>query len=90
MLRNNQQALEQLEAELLAVEFQEVSAEESSPTPVRCKIYNTDSTDTDLNAYSEEVCQPKNKKGLTALTVIALCLIAGILGVLAYWLTRYF
>ena len=90
MFQDKQQTLEQLEAELLAVESQEVSAEEAPPVPVGCKVYNADSTDTDLEAYSEEVCQPKGKKDLLVLTIIALCLAVGILGVLVYWLIRFF
>ena len=54
----------------------------------RIKAYNTDITDEDLGAYSEEVYQPRKRNDLTMLSVIALCLVAGILAVLAYWAVR--
>lgn len=51
--------------------------------------YNTDVTDEDLEAYSEEVYRPRKKKDLLVLSAIALALIAGILAVLAYWALRF-
>lgn len=52
------------------------------------RAYNTDVSDEDLDTYSEEVYQPRKRKDLLVLSVIALCLIAGILAVLAYWAVR--
>lgn len=52
------------------------------------RAYNTDVSDEDLDAYSEEVYQPRKRKELLVLSAIALCLIAGILAVLAYWAVR--
>ena len=51
-------------------------------------MYNTDWTDEDLEDYSDEVYeQPKDD--LRGLVVLAMFLLAGILGVLAFWAVRY-
>ena len=51
-------------------------------------VYNTDWTDEDLEDYSDEVYeQPKDD--LRGLVVLAMFLLAGILGVLAFWAVRY-
>ena len=55
----------------------------------RYQAYNSDITDTDLNDYSEEVRNPRKKKGLLLLFVIILLLLLGILCVLAWWLVRF-
>lgn len=53
------------------------------------KAYNTDSTDEDLASYSEKVRDPGNDRSITGLSILALVLLAGILGVLAWWLVRF-
>ena len=51
-------------------------------------VYNTDWTDEDLEEYSQEVYeQPRDD--LRGLVVLAMFLLAGILGVLAFWAVRY-
>ena len=54
----------------------------------RYQAYNTDTTDTDLEEYSEEIREPKGKKDIWILCGIALSLIAGILGILGWWVVR--
>ena len=51
-------------------------------------VYNTDWTDGDLEEYSEEVYQ-EPKEDLRGLVVLAMFLLAGILGMLAFWAVRY-
>ncbi len=53
------------------------------------KAYNSDKSDTDLESYSEEVRNPSQDRSESFLTVLALVLLAGILGVLAWWLVRF-
>ncbi len=55
----------------------------------KVRIYNTDKTDEDLESYSEEVRQPKKHWDILALCAVALCLLAGIFAVLAWWAVRY-
>lgn len=51
--------------------------------------YNADRTDTELESYSREVREGSENRGLAGLSALALALIAGILGVLVWWLVRY-
>ena len=51
-------------------------------------VYNTDWTDEDLEDYSDEVYE-EPKDDLRGLVVLAMFLLAGILGVLAFWAVRY-
>ena len=53
------------------------------------KAYNSDKTDTDLESYSEEVRYPSQDRSESFLTVLALVLLAGILGILVWWLVRF-
>lgn len=53
------------------------------------KAYNSDKTDTDLERYSEEVRYPSQDRSESFLTVLALVLLAGILGILVWWLVRF-
>ena len=52
------------------------------------KVYNTDSTDVDLDSYTEEVLCGK-QKSLRGLIMTVILLAAGILAVLVFWLIRY-
>lgn len=51
-------------------------------------IYNSDDLDEDLDAFSQEVREPR-KNSITGLLITALLLTAGILAVVAWWLIRY-
>ena len=51
--------------------------------------YNTDITDEDLEQFSEEVRQPKRNTDILVLCAIAMCLVAGIIGVLCWWAVRF-
>ena len=53
------------------------------------KAYNSDKTDTDLERYSEEVRYPSQDRSESFLTVLAVVLLAGILGILVWWLVRF-
>lgn len=53
------------------------------------KAYNSDKTDTDLERYSEEIRYPSQDRSESFLTVLALVLLAGILGILVWWLIRF-
>ena len=53
------------------------------------KAYNSDKTDTDLESYSEEIRYPSQDRSESFLTVLALVLLAGILGILVWWLIRF-
>ena len=53
------------------------------------KAYNSDKSDTDLESYSEEVRNPGQDRSESFLTVLALVLMAGILGILVWWLIRF-
>ena len=94
MPRDTEQELERLESWLLAEEEEEEEvSQERSPAPLSsygagCKIYNTDRTDEDLDAFSEEVRAPK-KDSLTGLTLIFVLLCLGIICVLLWWLLRW-
>ena len=55
------------------------------PAPV---AYNTDSVDEDLEEYSDEVYE-EPKDDLRGLILLAMVLLAGILGMLAFWAVRY-
>ena len=53
------------------------------------QIYNTDHTDTDLEEYAQTVLEPKKTQSLTGLIITAAVLSAGILGVILWWVIRY-
>ena len=53
------------------------------------RAYNTDRTDEELEHFSEEVRQPRKNTDILVLCAIALCLIAGIIGVLCWWAVRF-
>ena len=55
----------------------------------RYEAYNSDRTDTELPKYSEEVRQPKGDPVVFGLSVLALILMAAILGVLIWWFVRF-
>ena len=55
----------------------------------RISIYNNDTSDADLEEYSDEVYKAKNKTGILVLVAIALALAAGIMGVLSWWAAKY-
>ena len=53
------------------------------------QAYNTDKSDQDLESYSKEVQDVPPQKSLTGLIITAALLSAGILGILIWWLLRY-
>ncbi|MBQ4641517.1 MAG: hypothetical protein IJB47_02765 [Oscillospiraceae bacterium] len=50
-------------------------------------FYNTDHTDVELEEYAQQV--QEDTRGLTGLTVTAILLAAGIVGILIWWVLRY-
>lgn len=55
----------------------------------RYEAYNTDKADTDLERYSEDVRRPSGDRTVLGLSILALTLIAAILGVLVWWFVRF-
>lgn len=53
------------------------------------RAYNSDQVDLDLNQYSDEVYNEPKKESLTGLLITASVLLAGIAGVLIFWVIRY-
>ena len=53
------------------------------------RIYNNDTADTDLEDYSQQIYSGRKRRSNLGLCVIALCLSAAILGVLAWWIIRF-
>ena len=53
------------------------------------RIYNSDITDRDLEAYSQEVYEPKKQSDILALSILALALATAIIGVVIWWILRY-
>ena len=51
--------------------------------------YNSDTSDIDLKSYSEEVQETENNRAVPFLTALAMLLMAGILGILAWWLIQF-
>ena len=84
MHRDTQEALNRLEAELLAEDADDVQTEAAL---VRgCKAYNADRTDEDPETYSRELLKPDRSE--RRLVVLAALLALGILLVALYWLIR--
>lgn len=50
--------------------------------------YNSDKTDEDLEEFSEAVREPKKDRSILVLSIVALVLMAGILGILAWWIVN--
>ena len=94
---------ELLQEELLEEEEQETPEEEDyffgEETPEtyrnysndygRYQAYNSDRTDEDLEAYSEEVREPNRRRDIWTLCAIAFCLLVAILGILGWWAIRF-
>lgn len=92
MPKDTEKELQRLESWLLAEEEEE-APREPSPAPLDhygagCNIYNSDRTDEDLDAFSEEVFSPQ-KNNLTGLTLLFVLLCLGIVCVLLWWLLRW-
>lgn len=90
MPKDTEEELQRLENWLLA---EEETSQEQTPASLSsygagCKVYNSDHTDEDLEALSEEVLSPK-KDALTGLTLLFILLCLGILCVLFWWLLRW-
>ena len=87
------------QAQELLSDLEESEEEETDlPQPQRKKkgryighfeAYNSDRTDTDMKKYSEEVRQPKGDPVVLALSILALILMAAILGILIWWFIRF-
>ena len=95
MFKDRQKALEELEAELLQEEVTEEETPEEEPlyrnfsnNYGRVEAYNRDVEEADLEEYMQEVeaAGRRSGKGLTALLLL---LLAGIFGLLALLVSRY-
>lgn len=99
MFRDKDEELKRLQAQLLEEQadtitlphFEEDPDETLVFAPIQNpdtrRIRNTDKTDTDLSAYSEQV--EKGNRGLTGLVFTALLLSGAIVAILLYWVLRY-
>jgi len=99
MFKDTKEALERLDTQLR--QEQEAQPPESpSPEPAvyhnfsnnygrNLKAYNTDRSDEDLDSFSEAVREPRRSHGIWGLIVTALCLTAGIVAVLFWWMIRF-
>ena len=96
MFNDRQKALEELEAELLREEAQEEeSPEEEEPlyrnfsnNYGRVEAYNRDVEEAELDAYVQEV-ESGGKRSGKGLTALLLLLLAGIFGLLTLLVSRY-
>ena len=78
MRKDQREALQRLQDALLEEDFSE-----NEPVPgFACNIYNTDSTDVDLEDYSEEVHRGRRRSSLPVL-VFLICV--AILGIMILW-----
>ena len=70
-------------------ELDEAQRRPKSTPPVRAR--NTDRTDEDLEAYSDQVWDPDSGKdrGLTYLAILAVVLTVAIVLVVAWWVLRF-
>lgn len=55
----------------------------------RVRAYNNDTSDEDMDAYSDDVYNSENTKGLGGLTILAVCLLVAIVFVLGWCFLRY-
>ena len=96
MFNDRQKALEELEAELLREEAQEEeSPEEEEPlyrnfsnNYGRVEAYNRDVEEAELDAYVQEVESGRKRSG-KGLTALLLLLLAGIFGLLTLLVSQY-
>ena len=97
MPRDTEEELKRLESWLLeeddGEEELEASDEEQVAAPLSdygagCRIYNSDRTDEDADALSQEILYPK-KDRLTGLLLLFVLLCLGIMCVLLWWLLRW-
>lgn len=97
MFRDTAEELARLQAELLAEEepaadptdeeepYEEDLYQEDYPTYTEgYRVYNTDTTDEDLEEYSETVRQGKSSRGLLVVALILCLLTLGAICLLAY------
>ena len=93
MFRDTKEELQRLEQELLEEQEQPKDTFEEDPLgdyvnqPVKCRVYNTDHTDVDLEEFSAQVREPE--KSLTGWIVLCFVLMTGIVCILGYWVLRY-
>lgn len=96
MHKDTKEALQRLEAALLAEDIEDTkdieTAEQpfssSQPTPKPRHVYNADRTDTDLEAYSETVRNGRMGPGTYLLIALALLAVAGVFAVLAWMIVK--
>ena len=98
MFQDNQEELARLEQALWEEDAEDELPEEEElyedqeefyqeAPPRRFRAYNADDCDGDLEEYSDEVY--KGRSGVSGLVITALLLSVGILGVMVWFLLRY-
>ncbi len=94
MHEDTKQELERLERALLEEETVVIPRDDAlldaceEQESENVQIYNTDRTDTDLEAFSDAVMEGESKS-LMGLVITAAVLTAAVAGVLICWLIRY-
>ena len=91
MHKDTKEALQRLEAALLAEEAEEAKAQTLRPaarTPKPRRVYNSDRTDTDLDEYSETVRNGRMRPWTYLLIALALLAVAGVFAVLAWMIVK--
>lgn len=88
MHKDTKEALQRLEAALLAQDEEEEQIQPSARTPKPRRVYNSDRTDTDLAEYSETVRKGTMRPWTYVLIALALLAIAGVFAVLAWMLVK--
>lgn len=88
MHKDTKEALQRLEAALLAEDDEEQQQMPVSRTPKPRRVYNSDRTDTDLEEYSETVRNDRRTLGFYLLIALALLAVAGVFAVLAWVIVK--
>lgn len=94
MFKDRDEALEEMNRALLEEEPEEALEEyddfEAFSAPGEAPdAYNGDESAEDLDAYSRELLDSPKKDSLTGLAITCIVLMLGILGLIAYWLLRF-
>ena len=87
MFQDKDEELTRLQEALMEAEPDEEEWEEDEPEYDDC-VYNADRCDEDLEAYAEQVLD-ETEQGTSGLAIAALLLALGVLGVLLWFLLKY-
>ncbi len=88
MHKDTKEALQRLEAALLAEDEKEQQLEPALRTPTPRRVYNSDRADTDLEEYSESVRKGRMTPWTYLLIALALLAVAGVFAALAWMIVK--